>query len=242
MIFEARKGQTNYGEAIGILLLETSTPFIQGDVGNATSYDYPVRYLKVNGLTAERIFSHDYGFLTMMIDGAKELEREGVKAITGDCGFMAIYQREVREAVSTPVFLSSLLQVPFIKLIIPQSAKIGILTANSKSLTADVFEKIGVSNDGLVVRGLEGEKNFKDAVIDEIGILNSDGMREEMVAAAERMIMEQPEIRAILLECSMMPPYGEAIQRATGLPVFDFLSMIDHVYSSLVKKRFADTM
>ena len=32
MLFEAVKGQTSYGEAIGILLLDTFCPFIQGDV------------------------------------------------------------------------------------------------------------------------------------------------------------------------------------------------------------------
>ena len=89
-----------------------------------------------------------------MIAGARELEREGVKAITGDCGFMAIYQKEVKESVNIPVFLSSLLQIPFIKATLPEDTEIGIITANSRSLTPNVFKKIGVKDDSVVIFGL----------------------------------------------------------------------------------------
>jgi aspartate/glutamate racemase len=242
MKFKATKGQTSYGEAIGILLLDTFCPFIQGDVGNATSYRYPVRFKRIEGLTVERIFAHDPGFLEKMIAGAKELEREGVKAITGDCGFMAIYQGEVKAAVNIPVFLSSLLQIPFIASTLPDRAKIGIITANSRSLTMDVFKKIGVENDSLVISGLEKSKHFKEAVFDETGLLDSERMRQEVVTVAKKLVTEHPGIKSILLECSMLPPYGKDVQQAVNLPVYDYLTMIDYVYSSLVKKRFNDTI
>ena len=242
MIHKARKGQTSYGEAIGILLLDTYTPFIQGDVGNATSYNYPVRFKRVDGLTVERIFDHDLSFVEKMIDGARELECEGVKAITGDCGFMAIYQKEVKESVNIPVFLSSLLQIPFIKSTLPDQAGIGVITATARSLTPDVFKKIGVDDNALVISGLENLKNFKDAAIHEIGLLDSDKIRKEVVGVAKDLTARHPEVRSILLECSLLPPYGEAVQRVTGLPVYDFLTMIDYVYSSVVKKSFSDIM
>ncbi len=243
MLFKARQGQTSYGELIGILLLDTNTPFIQGDVGNATSYEYPVRFKRIDGLTPERIFKHDRSFVQAMIAGAQELEREGVRAVTGDCGFMAIFQQEVQEAVSIPVFLSSLLQAPFMLSIINPRAAIGILTANVQSLTTDILSALGVSNlDRIVISGLEGAKHFREAAIDDLGILDSDQVRLEVVKAAVNLQTQNPAIGAILLECSMLPPYGAAVQEATGLPVFDYLSMVDHVASSLNKKRFNDSM
>jgi aspartate/glutamate racemase len=242
MRFEAVKGQTSYGEAVGILLLDTFSPFIQGDVGNAASYQYPIRFKRIDGLTVERIFAHDLGFVEKMISGARELEREGVKAITGDCGFMAIYQKEVKAAVNVPVFLSSLLQIPFIAATLPDHAAIGIITANSRSLTPDVFKKIGVKDDSLIIYGLEDSRHFKEAVFDETGFLDSDKIREEVVGIARRLTAEHPEVKSILLECSMLPPYGKDVQQAVNLPVYDYLTMIDYVYSAVVKKRFDDAM
>ncbi|MFO8113261.1 MAG: aspartate/glutamate racemase family protein [Desulfosalsimonadaceae bacterium] len=243
MIFKANSGQTSYGELIGILLLDTNTPFIQGDVGNATSYQYPVRFKRIDGLTPHRIFAHDRSYIQGMIAGAQELEREGVMAITGDCGFMAIFQKEIQEAVSIPVFLSSLLQVPFIASIINPRAAIGILTANARSLSSDVLTAIDIKNqDRIVIAGLENTDHFKKAAIDDIGILDSDAVRSEVVLAALNIQKQHPNIGAILLECSMLPPYAAAVQEATGLPVFDYLSMIDHVASSLARKPFTDTI
>ncbi|WP_020674609.1 aspartate/glutamate racemase family protein [Geopsychrobacter electrodiphilus] len=243
MLFQARKNQTSYGEAIGILLLDSGAPFIQGDVGNATTYDFPVRFKRIDGLTVPRIFAHDQSFIQKMVDGARELEREGVKAITGDCGFMAIYQTEVSKAVDIPVLLSSLLQIPFIKATLPASAKIGILTANSKALTPEVFERLGINaRESLVISGMENCENFRAAAIAETGELDSDKIRTETVERARELVIRNPGVRSILLECSLMPPYSEAVQGATGLPVYDYITMINHAYSAIKAKHYADTM
>ncbi len=239
MIYKAKKGQTSYGESIGILLLDTFCPFIPGDVGNATSYDYPVRFKKVQGLTVQKIFELDSKYLFAMIEAAKELQREGVRAITGDCGFMAIYQEELKEQLNLPVFLSSLLQIPFIRSMLKSKEKLGIITANAEVLTEKVFQKIGLEKDDkLIIVGLEESPAFKQTVIAESGFLDKATIEKEVIDAALLLQKKDKSIGAILLECSMLPPYGAVVQRATGLPVFDFLTMIDYVYSSLNKKEF----
>lgn len=241
MRFQATPGQTSYGEDIGILLLDSRAPFIQGDVGNAKSYSYPVRFKRVDGLTVARIFKHDRSFLEKMINGARELEREGVKAVTGDCGFMALYQQEVKEAVNVPVFLSSLIQIPFIRATLPAYAKVGIITANADSLSAELFSSLGIALDqSLVLSGLQDKLAFYQAAIAENGTLDSDLIRQEVREAAQEMVKADSGIRSILLECSMLPPYGAAVREATGLPVYDFLTMINHVRSAVVKQEFPD--
>lgn len=237
-MFHANPGQTSYGEDIGILLLDTNVPFIHGDVGNAKSYPFPVRYKKVDGLTAKTIFKHDHSFADKMVAGAKELEAAGVKAITGDCGFMALYQQDVARAVSIPVFLSSLLQLPFIKSMLPHGKKIGIVTANAESLIPELVDPPELlHSDTTTVVGLEETIFFKDAAIEEIGSLDYKGVREEVVSTAVKL-GKQPDIAAILLECSLLPPYGYDVRKATQLPVFDYLTMIYFVHSALIKKTF----
>ena len=56
--YEIRDADT-YGHAIGILLLDYRGPFIPGDVGNATTYGYPVLYKLVEGLTLDRVLAGD---------------------------------------------------------------------------------------------------------------------------------------------------------------------------------------
>ena len=238
MIYQARPGQVSYGEAIGILLLDSCAPFIPGDVANATTYNFPVRFQRVPGLTVARIFNHDMMLLNDVTEAAIELKKNGVRAITGDCGFMAIYQESLVEQLDLPVFMSSLLQVPFMSRLIGQKEKIGIFTANAGALSYEVLGPCGADlPDKIEIRGLEECPYFRSAFIEENGFLDEDKVEAEVVAAAQDLLETAPSVKVLLLECSVLPPYGAAIQKATGLPVFDFVTMINYIYSAVVKKR-----
>jgi aspartate/glutamate racemase len=89
---------------------------------------------------------------------------------------------------------------------------------------------------------LEDCENFRAAAIVETGELDSDKIRAEMVKRAKELVSQNQGVRSILLECSMMPPYAADVQRATNLPVYDFITMINHAYSAVKTKRYADTM
>lgn len=244
MLYKAKRGQASYGEAIGILLLDTSfAPYIPGDVANATTYSFPVRFKKVNGLTVDRIFKKDSSFLDQLVVAGKELVESGVRAITGDCGFMALFQREVAKQLEVPVFLSSLLQLSFITRIIGKGKKIGIITANAKILDKPLLREVGLEDiNSVYIKGMENKEYFRKAIIEEIGWLDSEKVKKEVVSAAEEMVKEDPKIKIILLECSCLPPYGMAVQEAVNLPVFDFITMINYVYSAVVKKRYEGFM
>ncbi|MFA5634713.1 MAG: aspartate/glutamate racemase family protein [Anaerovoracaceae bacterium] len=238
MLYKAQPGKMNYGEAIGILLLDFYAPFIPGDVGNASTYNYPVRYKLVEGLTFDRLLNKDKTALEILLKAAKELQTEGVRAITADCGFFALFQKEVSEELDIPVFLSSLLQAPFISTIIGKGKKVGILSAVAGSLDKTFFDAVNMDPTNVIVRGLENTENFSKYGVEETGVFDSELVEAEVVEIATNMVKENPDIKAILLECSMLPPYGKAVQEATGLPVFDFITMIDHVFSAVVKKKY----
>jgi hypothetical protein len=243
MIYKAKAGQASYGEPIGILLLDAFTPFIPGDVANACSYRYPVRFQKVEGFTVKRALSRDPSVFESLLAAAEELVQQGVCAITGDCGFMGIHQRNLARLLDVPVFLSSLIQIPFITNIIAEGDKIGVITADSRSIDDQLLKAVGARTaENLEIRGLEETENFRMAVLEESGYLDSEKIKNEVVFAAERLIAKEPRVRAILLECSCLPPYGAAVQEAVSLPVFDYITMIDYVFSAVVKRRFSGIM
>ena len=236
------KKQSWYGESIGILILDATYPCIPGNVGNASTFPFPVRYKVVKEASIERLIKkRDKTLVQPFIDAAIELQEEGVKAITGACGFMALFQREVSDAVDVPVFLSSLLQIPFIYQIKKQ--KIGIITADSKSLTPEHFISVGVNKEiPLLIGGMEDQKEFREAILEEKGTLDSDLIEGEVVGVAKKLITENPDIGALVLECSDLPPYAHAIQKEVNLPIFDFTTMIQYVHTALVRKEFQGFM
>jgi hypothetical protein len=240
MLYSVKPGQVSYGEAIGIILLENYVPFIPGDVANATSYPFPVRFQRIPGFSVDRIFEHDMSLVDGIVEGAKELEREGVRAITGDCGFMALYQDHIREAVSVPVCMSSLAQIPFMRTMLGNGRKIGIITANSESLDDTVLSGAGVQpGTDLVIAGLEKSEHFVSAVFREEGTLDSSIVEKEVVEAAAGLLRSDPRIALLLLECSLLPPYTSAVGKATGLPVFDYLTMIRQLYDAVVPRSYS---
>ena len=243
MIYTTRKGQVSSGEAIGILLLDTSVPFIPGDVANATSYNFPVRFQKVKGFSVRRALSKDPSVYEDLRKAAEDLVQQGVRAVTGDCGFMGIHQKELARELDIPVFLSSLMQIPFISLLIGENAKVGIITADAKSLNADLLAAVGVADaTNLVIGGLENQQQFYQFAIEETGSLDSAAVEKEVVTVARNMAAENPRMRAILLECSLLPPYGAAVQAAVNLPVFDYITMINFVFAAVVKQQFSGFM
>lgn len=240
MIYTACKGQINSGEAIGILLLDTSVPFIPGDVANATTYSFPVRFRKVEGFTVARAIGKDPSVFDALLTAGEEIVSQGVRAITGDCGFMAIHQSKLAGVLGVPVFLSSLLQIPFIGSIVGDKAKVGVITADSRSLDNELLHELGVHQTGrVVIEGLEHRKHFFSFAIEETGILDVDAVEKEVVAAAQNLVDKDPSVGAILLECSLLPPYAAAVQEAVRLPVFDYVTMINYVFSAVVKQKYA---
>ena len=239
MIYQRKNNQVSYGEAIGILLLDSPIPFIPGDVANATTYDFPVRFKRVPGFSVEKAVGKDEGIYPKLLKAARELKANGVRAVTGDCGFMALHQQRLKQDLGIPVFLSSLFQIPFIRHIICDKGKIGIITASAQSLTPSFFKAVNIQGGSdLVIQGLEHFPEFKSAVLDEKGSLDTDIIKAEVIQTAKTITREEPRVKAILLECSVLPPYARAVHQATGLPVFDYITMVNYVFSALVKKTY----
>jgi Asp/Glu/hydantoin racemase len=49
---------------------------------------------------------------------------------------------------------------------------------------------------------------------------------------------QYPDVGAIVLECTNMPPYADSVRRVTGLPVFDAVTMVNHAYAGLAAGGF----
>src|SRR5215470_7161969 len=231
-----RGGFNQYGFTVGILMLDTQFPRIPGEMGNATTYPFPVRYHRVTGANPDLVVRRGAeGLLPNFIDGARALEREGVGAITTNCGFLIKYQRQLAAAVSVPVFTSSLLLVPMVHRMLAPGRKVGVMTVSSATLQAEHLAGAGIGPDiPLAVAGMEGEKEFTRVLLGDEMELDVDLAREEHVRVARRLVTDHPDVGAIVLECTNMPPYTADIQRVTARPVFDVTTLVRMVHDALV--------
>jgi len=236
---KVKGGKNLYGFPIGILMLKTRFPRIPGDMGNATTWDFPVLYEVVELATPDKVVRKGgKGLLDPFIRGAQELEQQGVRAITTNCGFLALFQKEMASAVDVPVFTSSLLQVPMISAMLKPWQKVGIITIYAKSLTREHLAATGVDKVPYVIMGTEGEKEFSRAILDDEPELDVEGSRQDLIRVARRMRENHPEVGALVLECTNMAPYAAAIQREVNLPVFDIYTLTIMVYQAVVRKEF----
>lgn len=231
-----------YGAPLGILMLEregSNLPFIPGDTGNASTWSVPVRYKTVPGLDVARIFAGD--LTPVVVQAATELVREGAQLITCGCGYSIRYQEAVRAAVDVPVFLSSLLLAPFLEKMLPPHKALGIVVACKSTLTPDMLEAAGLRSDighRVVVAGLEDEPAFASTYLTTSIDLDVGAVETAVVNAAVALQRDRPDIGMLLLECGDLPPYAAAIQEATGIPVFDYTSMVEFFIGGWVRRPF----
>ncbi|MBW1695810.1 MAG: aspartate/glutamate racemase family protein [Deltaproteobacteria bacterium] len=240
---KTRGGKNIYGYPIGILMLETRFPRIPGDMGNASTWDFPVLYKIVKTATPDAVVRKgDPRLLDLFVQAARELEKDGVRAITTNCGFLAMFHKEMVSAVNIPVFTSSLMQVPLVYHMLKPTQKVGIITVHAKSLSKKHLSSVGADTVPHVIMGTEGEEEFTKALLNDKLELDVEKSKYEMVKVSEQMILEYPEVGAIVLECTNMPPYAADIQEEIGLPVFDIYTLVTFVYHAVVRKRFSGIM
>lgn len=240
--FLPRRGQVGYGFSIGILMLDCNIAFVPGDVGNASTYDFPVQYLLVPGATGDAVVGRQDPALTpRFVEGARQLAAQGVRAITSDCAYMGAYQGAVADAVEVPVFMSSLMQVPMVLGMLRGDDKLAVLVANGRTVSDRLLEPVGIvggKRERCVFRGLEDKEHFPTVCLANGGEIDVARMEAEMVETAQEVVAEHPDVKAFLFECSDMPPYSAAVQRATGLPVFDWIGFINYVHHAVVRRPY----
>jgi len=177
---------------------------------------------------------------------AKNLEQMGCRAIAAECGYFAYFQKDVAGHVDIPVFMSSLLQVPFIQQIIGPKKTVGILCAQKRFLSEIHLENVGINLDSnYIIAGAQDEYSCPefDNLWDpekrpERPEIYYDKAEKDMIKAAIDFTKKNPNIGALMLECTGMQPFARAIQREIDLPVFSWGTLLDYAYSVVVHRDY----
>jgi len=243
------KGRYVYGPTVGILQLPANIPMLPGDMGNPTTFDFPVLYELIEEIDPFWVLADKPHPVVMkkVIAACKRLTMQGVTTIIGNCGFFANYQPEVAESLDPGVqfFNGSLMQVPMLLISVGSNKKVGVLTANKELLMpSPAFKNVGVTAEDMkrvVVYGNEKGKEM-NKVTGETGRFNPEALEKELVDLAKKMVKEHPDVGAVVLECTEFPPYAHAIQNAIRRNVWDFVTMTNLMHAGAMRKPYTGWM
>ena len=221
--------------------------FLPGSLENAASFECPVQYKAVDISEfpeGPRTITPAPELGKLMVEKAKEFERVGVKIVSTDCGFYIYFQDEMAEALNIPTCTSALLMVPLVSRLIGKNRRVGIMTWDSRALSKEHLRRAGIDESiKIAIMGYEGyrERRGEECPLFDMNLppeKRLEMLEEDLVAAAKELISKYSDIRAIVLECTAFPPAAYAVQRATGLPVFDIVMFLNWIYRAVVRKRF----
>ena len=231
-------GKAVYGAPLGILMLEAKFARIPGDMGNAVTWPFPVLYQVVPGASPERVvLDGARGLLPAFLDAAENLVRLGAEAITTNCGFLTLFQRELAAHVRVPVATSSLLQVPWVQAMLPPGRRVGVVSISGTTLTAAHLQAAGAASDTPLAGTENGRELFRVLIRAESDDLDAARAEQDVIDAARDLIARHKEVGAIVLECTNMPPYAAAVRAAVDLPVYDIYSLVTWFHTGLRPRR-----
>jgi len=163
------------------------------------------------------------------IAAARELVAQGASLISTSCGFLARYQRELQAAVPVPLLSSSLLWLAEPELAAQHCA---VLTIDAQAF--DARQLIGVGADpAALVAGVAPGCEFQRCILGNEPAMDLRQVRQDVVEAALALTRAHPEVTTLVLECTNMPPYAEAVASATGKRVEHIVSLIEQRWRSL---------
>ncbi len=230
--------KTVHGVSIGILMLDTGFERLPGDIGYAPTWPFPVHYRIVKGATGVRLLSQGGGgLLDHFVEAANDLVEMGVDGIATSCGFLALFHKELTARCPVPVATSSLLQIPFVQSMLPAGKRIGVLTADSDALTADHFRAVGCPTD-LPVVGVPPTGVFRKDFRSPSLKVDPKAQEEEVLGMAARLLGENRDIGAIVLECTNLAPYSASIAETFQIPVFDVVTLVNWLHAGLRPTRY----
>ena len=245
---KTRKNHTCYGMGLGIMVLDDPYPGFPGDVRNASAFPYPVQYEIVDGVdNYTLVWEEDKSpCLEPIKRAAKKLERMGCRAIAAECGYFAYFQKDIAGYVDVPVFMSSLLQVPFMQQLIGPEKAVGIVCAQKRFLSNTHLQNVGIDlNSNFVIAGAEDEYEcpefdnlWNPEKRPEVPESYYDKAEKDMIQICSEFCQKHHNIAALLLECTGMQPFARAVQRVVELPIFSWGTLLDYAYSVVVHRDY----
>lgn len=231
----AETGQTETGQTqIGLLMLESRFPRFRGDIGHPATFNPPALLRTIKHATPKRVVEdRATGLVASFANAAKELEHAGAKHITTSCGFLVLHQEALQAAVNVPLISSALLAVPTASAQLrPHGLHPAILTISADNLTEAHLRAAGCPADTPI--GAPGpDSHFCSRILANCETMDQEAARQDVISATTNLLHNHPNIGALVLECTNMPPYASDLAQLFKIPILSLPSLLPHCQTGL---------
>jgi hypothetical protein len=192
-----------------------------------------VRYALVRDASPERVVRGDArGLVDAFAAAGRELGSQGAAGIITTCGFLALHQRRLAQALPVPFASSSLMQLPVLARTLSAGKRAGVITIDAASLTGRHLAAVGADPATPVV-GVDPNGELARSILGDLPTLDVAAAERDVLAAGEVLLARHPDVGAVVLECANMPPYAAALRQRLRLPVHDMVSFGRWFYAGL---------
>jgi len=223
------------GATLGVIMLDTQFPRPPGDAGNPLSWPFPSIYETLPAATPRRVIRRDLTvdeLLPPCIGAVQRLVSRGARLITTSCGFLALYQSALQRCSPVPAVASGLIALPAIQSALPAGQVAGVISFDSRELGERHLRAAGADPRTPIVGVQEGAELYR-VIRDNLTTLDTRRAAQDMRDAAERLRRGTPNLGAVLLECTNMPPYRALVAKTVRVPVHDILGVVGDAHARL---------
>lgn len=123
--------------------------------------------------------------------------------------------------------------------LLPPTKRVGILTYDESRLGLQHLKSFvpESSLSRITIRGVPSDGHLRMMIAKGAPYVHAD-IEAELIAVAKDLLASQPDVGVLVLECTNMPPFSEAIFNALGkiIPVYDVYTMGCWFYSGLTRQ------
>jgi len=231
-------GKNLYGARIGFLMLDVLTPRMPGDVGNATTWPFPVLYGVVPGATPKRVIHEKgEGLLDAFLETADRLVKEGADGLTTTGGYLSIFQDDLARHCKVPVAASSLMQIPLVQRTLQPGKRVGVITVNSDHFDEDHLRTAGAAID-TPVAGTQGKRELERVLVNGENEMDVELAELDILDTGRELVEAHPDVGAVVFECHNFAPFSAALSQSLGIPVYSVYSFVCWFHAGVAPRDF----
>ena len=215
---------------VNLFQLDTSFPRIPGDIGSPETWRAGLDIHVVPELSVARVINSDPGATDMTaVEAAMDRARGDI--LTTSCGFLCYWQDRLAARTARPFVSSALLALPDLRRRFADE-ELAILTFNADVLKSRAFAP-SLGGFAGPVAGLAEESLLRQVIANDLPALDRLRAEDEIVRLGDG-VCAAGGVKALLLECTNLPPYKEALKARFDIEIFDILTLIDGMKADIV--------